>query len=63
MELEQLSGVGKNVVESLIVAGYQSIKALTLTTADELSEIKGIGKKKADDIIKQAITLDGKKEE
>ena len=56
-ELEQLKGVGRTAVDSLIMAGYQSLKSLAEADAEDLAQIKGIGKKKASDMVEQARIL------
>lgn len=61
-ELGQLKGVGKAVVDSLIVGGYQSLKTIAHAEPEELAMIKGIGKKKAEDVVAQAKELINLKE-
>lgn len=56
-ELSQINGAGKAVIDSLILAGFQSLKSLSEAETEELADIKGIGAKKADDIISQAKEL------
>lgn len=53
-QMNELKGIGKQTVDNLVKAGIQSIHALARADAKVLSKIKGIGKKKALDIIKQA---------
>jgi len=62
-ELGRLKGVGKQTIESLIGAGFQSLKTISSADADELATIKGIGGKKAEDIINQAKEMTGSKDE
>lgn len=56
-EFKKLKGVGKQIIDNLIKAGYQSLSAISEVDPKELSGIKGIGKKKAKDIIGQAAKL------
>ena len=62
-ELGRLKGVGKQTIELLISAGFQSLKTIATTDAEELATIKGIGEKKAEDIINQAKEMTGRKDE
>jgi N utilization substance protein A len=62
-ELGRLKGVGKQTIESLIGAGFQSLKTISSADADDLATIKGIGDKKAEDIINQAKEMTGSKDE
>ncbi len=52
--MNELKGIGKQTVDNLVKAGIQSIHVLARTDVKVLAKIKGIGKKKALDIIKQA---------
>ena len=52
--MEKLESVGKKVVEVLIEAGYGKIETLARVNPDVLAELKGIGKKKAAQIVEEA---------
>jgi len=52
--MNELRGIGKQTVDNLVKAGIQSIHALSRTDSKVLAKVKGIGKKKALDIIEQA---------
>jgi N utilization substance protein A len=47
-------GVGEKTVRKLVEAGFSTIEALTAASADQLSEIPGIGGKKAEKILAAA---------
>lgn len=53
-ELEQLPGVGKTVAEALIAAGYKEMVDLAGSQTEDLVKIKGINKKMASAIKKEA---------
>jgi len=59
-ELHKLKGVGTHTVENLIKAGFQSLDSLARADIKDLSQIKGIGKKKAQEIIEQAKKMRGR---
>jgi N utilization substance protein A len=49
-----LNGIGEKTVRKLFEAGYATLEALATVTADELSEIPGIGAKTAEKILAAA---------
>lgn len=53
-ELEQLTGVGKNLAESLTKAGYGSMLDVASTEAKELAKVKGVTREMAKTIRKEA---------
>jgi N utilization substance protein A len=53
-ELSQLSGIGEKLRVELEAAGYTSLKKIADADIAELTEIKGLGKIKAEKIIKEA---------
>ncbi len=53
-QLQELSSVGKKLAETLVDAGYGTVEKLSAAGADVLCELKGIGKKKAEQIVKEA---------
>lgn len=53
-ELEQLTGVGKNVSESLTENGYASMLDIASAEVDDLEKVKGITKQMAKTIRKEA---------
>jgi len=53
-ELGKLKGIGKQTVDNLIKAGFQNLRLIAEADPADLSNIKGIGKKKAQDIVEQA---------
>ncbi|MFA6357586.1 MAG: transcription termination factor NusA [Candidatus Omnitrophota bacterium] len=55
--LEDLSGVGSKIIESLKEAGIKSINDIIQAQAEGLIAIKGIGEKKAEKIIAEAKKL------
>lgn len=58
--LTNLSGVGTKLATSLIEAGFDTLDKIAASNADELSKIKGLGKKKAEGIIQEASKLSSK---
>lgn len=50
----QLKSVGSKIAAVLVDAGYANVQMLANTTVERLSELKGIGKKKAEQIIEEA---------
>lgn len=60
-EIAELSGVGKKLVELLTEKGFDTLKKIAQSSVDELSAIKGLGKVKAEKIIKEAKALAEKK--
>jgi N utilization substance protein A len=53
-EVTQLKSVGKKIGNILVDAGYTSLKLLAKAEPEQLSKLKGIGKKKAAKIIEEA---------
>jgi N utilization substance protein A len=49
-----LDGVGEKVLDSLIEAGFDSLEKIRGASVDQLTQIKGIGTKKAEKIIEAA---------
>ncbi len=49
-----IEGIGEKTIQLLITAGYDNISALAKAKLKDLTQIKGIGKKRAESIIKQA---------
>ncbi|MFH1269427.1 MAG: transcription termination factor NusA [Candidatus Omnitrophota bacterium] len=54
VSLEGLSGVGEKTIESLNAAGFKTIEDILKASTDDLTQIKGIGEKKAKKIVEQA---------
>ena len=52
----QLKSVGKKIASSLVEAGYASLERLARAQEKELTKIKGVGKRKAVQIIEEAKT-------
>jgi len=52
--LNQIEGVGKKTLESLIAAGFDNIDKVAQAKIEELTKIKGVGKKRAEQIIVKA---------
>lgn len=52
--LTELPGVGEKLVEALKQAGWDSLEKISQAKVEELTEIKGVGKIKAEKIIKEA---------
>lgn len=59
--IADLSGVGDKLVELLTEKGFDTLEKIAQSSAEELSEIKGLGKVKAEKIIKEAKSLTAKK--
>src|SRR3990167_3146327 len=57
LSLDELTGVGEKIVEELKKAGFDTLQKLIEANVEELTQIKGLGKIKAQKIIKQATTL------
>ncbi|MFO8052796.1 MAG: transcription termination factor NusA [Candidatus Omnitrophota bacterium] len=53
-ELQKLKSLGKKAAESLVDSGYNSLNSLENAEEKKLAQLKGIGKKKAAKIIKEA---------
>lgn len=60
ISLEKLSGIGKKILANLKEAGYKSIEDILKAKLQDLINIKGIGKKRAEKIIEQAKTVASK---
>lgn len=56
-EIEKISGVGPKAAKTLVDCGFNTIEKLSKTTADELSQLPGIGKATAEKIIANAKEL------
>jgi transcription termination/antitermination protein NusA len=57
LSISDLPGVGKKAEDALISAGYKTIDDIAKSTVDELTEVKGIGKKTAEKILASAKEL------
>ncbi|MBN2453573.1 MAG: transcription termination/antitermination protein NusA [Candidatus Omnitrophica bacterium] len=55
--LTDLSGVGAKVEKVLVAAGYDTVQKIKCLTAEDLTNLDGIGKKTAEKIIKSAKEL------
>ncbi len=55
--LDQLSGVGDKIKDALVEAGFKDVQAIASASVEALTEIKGIGKVKAEKLIEQAKKL------
>jgi transcription termination/antitermination protein NusA len=55
--LEELPGVGEKTLESLKAAGIGSVEELLKADVNELTQVKGIGMKKAQNLIEEAKKL------
>ncbi|MCF7870192.1 MAG: transcription termination factor NusA [Candidatus Omnitrophica bacterium] len=53
-ELQKLKSLGRKAAESLVDSGYNSLNSLENAEEKKLAQLKGIGKKKAAKIIKEA---------
>ncbi|MBU1124416.1 MAG: transcription termination factor NusA [Candidatus Omnitrophica bacterium] len=54
LSLELLSGIGEKTQESLKEAGFEGIEDILKATVEDLTQVKGIGEKKAEKIIDEA---------
>ncbi|HOW34903.1 MAG TPA: transcription termination factor NusA [Candidatus Omnitrophota bacterium] len=52
--LTELTGVGEKLVEALKQAGWDNLEKISQAKVEELTEVKGVGKVKAEKIIKEA---------
>jgi N utilization substance protein A len=50
----KLEGVGEKVIASIIEAGFDTLEKLSKVTVEQLTQVKGIGEKKAEKILKAA---------
>jgi N utilization substance protein A len=55
--LADIHGVGEKILSILVESGFSTLESLANTDVDTLSNIKGIGTKKAEKIIKEAKNL------
>jgi len=55
--LDMISGIGQKTQDALIAAGYDNLAAFKKTTAKDLTKVKGIGKKRAEQIIEEVKKL------
>ena len=56
-ELDKLTSVGPKLVEALLANGYTSIEKIASLSVDELTQIKGLGKIKAEKLLKETKDL------
>ena len=49
-----LAGVGEKTVRKLVDGGFTTLEALSAATAEQLSQVPGIGEKKAEKILAAA---------
>jgi N utilization substance protein A len=57
ISLTQITGVGKKLLENLKAAGFNSVQDLLKADIDKLLKVKGVGKVKAERLVKQAKKL------
>jgi len=57
IKLTQITGVGEKLLENLAAAGFNTVQDLLKAGVDKLIQVKGVGKVKAEKIIKQAKKL------
>ena len=60
-KLSQIKSIGKKIAAVLVDAGYRDIGTIAKASEDDLAKLKGIGKKKAKSIIKEAKKVAGEK--
>jgi N utilization substance protein A len=60
VSLEELSGVGEKTLASLKEAGFKSVEDIAKAKTEDLTQVKGIGEKKAEKLIEEAKKLTGK---
>ncbi|MFH1061804.1 MAG: transcription termination factor NusA [Candidatus Omnitrophota bacterium] len=51
--LDKISGIGKKTLDALVEAGFDDINVLNKSTAEDLTKVKGVGKKRAEQIIEE----------
>jgi transcription termination/antitermination protein NusA len=51
--LDKISGIGKKTLDALVEAGFDDIDVLNKSTAEDLIKVKGVGKKRAEQIIEE----------
>ncbi|MBU2541552.1 MAG: transcription termination factor NusA [Candidatus Omnitrophica bacterium] len=56
-DIISLKGVGEKLASSLVDAGFETLEEIAKASIKKLSEIKGLGKKKAEGLIKEAKEL------
>lgn len=56
-DLSMLSGVGDKMIEQLSEAGFDSIKKIASASVEDLTQIKGLGKIRAQKLIEEAQSL------
>jgi len=61
-DLSSLSGIGEKTRDILIEAGFKTLAKIAAASVSDLTEIKGIGQKKAEKLVAQAKELQGTKE-
>ena len=55
--LSDLSGVGEKMIEALTSGGFNSVQKIAESQVDDLTQIKGLGKIKAEKMIDEAKKL------
>ena len=55
--IADIRGVGEKILSTLVEAGFSTLESLANANVEALSEIKGVGTKKAEKIIKEAKNL------
>jgi N utilization substance protein A len=60
VSLEELSGVGEKILAGLKEAGFKTIEDILKASIEDLTQVKGIGEKKAEKLIQQAKKARGK---
>ena len=58
--LKDLDGVGDKMLETLVQAGFDTVDKIAESTVETLSDIPGIGQKKAEALIDSACAVSGK---
>ncbi len=57
--LQDLKGIGEKLVDALKEAGFDSLEKISKTSAEDLTQIKGVGKVKAEKMINEAKKIIG----
>ncbi len=60
-KLSQIKSIGKKIARVLVDAGYRDIETIAKASEEELSKLRGIGKKKAKSIIREVKKASGEK--
>jgi len=58
--LEQLPGVGEKTLANLREGGFSSLESVANASIENLTQVKGVGEKKAESLIAEAKKLLGK---